>query len=345
MRPNKIRISCLPVAGIENPYQYLMIKGLQTDERLFVQNGIDDRFLGILRTAVIQRPHYIHFDWETSFYYRRHLWMTVINIPFFVLQIYIARYILRCKLVWTPHNIIPHDSAHLSIHRTCRRFFANNMKWIRLFSEVSLSEAMNEFKSKKNKFKIVPEGSYVEYYANSISRLEARKQLNIDDNKLVLLYTGFIRPYKGVAELINEFKKSFPHNTLLIIAGKAANSNYLKKIQSLINENIVVFNRFIKNKELQVFFNAADVVTLPFKKIENSGSVILAMGFRKAIIAPYVGILAERLRNQTELLYTKSLEESFRRLKQLNNQELIRIGEQNFQELSKYQWSDFANIF
>ncbi len=133
----KIRISCLPVAGIENPYQYLM-KGLRADSRLKVQNGIHDRFFGILRTAAIQRPDYIHFDWETAYYYRRQLWMTIINIPFFLLQVYIARYIFGCKLVWTPHNIIPHDSKYLKIHRFCRRFFARKMNWIRLFSKVSI---------------------------------------------------------------------------------------------------------------------------------------------------------------------------------------------------------------
>ena len=173
----KIRISCLPVAGIQNPYQFLMIKGLQTDSRLIVKNGIHDRFFGILRTAIAQHPDYIHFDWETSYYYRRNLWMTIVNIPFFMLQVYIVRYFFNCKLVWTPHNMIPHDSRYIRIHRLCRRFFAKNMQWIRLFSKTSLPAAVAELKCDESKFKVIPEGSYIGYYPNEIDKSEARKSL------------------------------------------------------------------------------------------------------------------------------------------------------------------------
>lgn len=322
-----------------------MIKGLQTDPRLIVKNGIDDRFFGILRTAITQNPDYIHFDWETSYYYRRSLWMTLINIPFFVLQVYLARYVLNCKLVWTPHNIIPHDSKSVNIHQFCRRFFARNVRWIRLFSELSLPGAIQEFKCDKSKFKIIPEGSYVGYYPNKVSRIEARKFLNIDNTKMVLLYTGFIKPYKGITNLIECFKRSFSENVILIIAGKAMNPDYFQSIKKSSNENIMLIDRFIEDDELQFLFNAADVVTLPFKKIENSGSVILAMSFKKAVIAPAMGVLVERLKCQPELLYKESLDHSFDVLKQLNIEKLEEIGERNYHELSKYTWADFAKSF
>ena len=341
----QIRISCLPVAGIQNPYQLLMIKGLQSDPRLLVKSGIDDRFFGILKTAIKQHPDYIHFDWETSYYYRRSLWMTLINVPFFMIQVYIARFIFNCKLVWTPHNIIPHDSKYLKVHQFCRRFFARNMKWIRLFSEISLPAAVAELKCDANKFKIIPEGSYVGYYPNKVGRIEARKYFNIPNDKLVLLYTGFIKPYKGITALIECFKKSFTDNAVLLIAGKVMDAAYFKTVKNSINENIIVIDRFIENDELQLFFNAADVVTLPFKKIENSGSVILAMGFMKAVIAPRIGVLVERLKNQTELLYTESVDDSFKVLKQLTPENLEEIGEKNYQELSKYKCGDFAKAF
>lgn len=302
-------------------------------------------FFGILKTAIKQKPDYIHFDWETSYYYRRSLWMTLINVPFFMLQVYLARYVFNCKLVWTPHNIIPHDSKYLKVHRFCRSFFAKNMKWIRLFSEISLPAAINELKCDKNKFKIIPEGSYVGYYPNKVGRNEARKYFNIPNDKLVLLYTGFIKPYKGITELIECFKKSFTDNAILLIAGKVMNVEYFRTIKESINENIILVNRFIESDELQYFFNAADVATLPFKKIENSGSVILAMSFRKPVIAPKMGVLIERLKNQPELLYNELLEESFKILNELRFEDMEQIGEKNYKELSKYKWSDFSRAF
>ena len=342
---NRIKISCLPVAGIQNPYQFLMMNGLQTDQRLVVKHGIDDRFFGILKTAIKQKPDYIHFDWETSYYYRRSLWMTLINVPFFMLQVYIARYIFNCRLVWTPHNIIPHDYKYKKINRFCRRFFCHNMKWVRLFSDVSLPGAVQEFNCSETKFKIIPEGSYVEYYPNNVPRVEARKYFNISEDKLVLVYTGLIKPYKGILELIHLFKKSFPDDTVLIIAGKAMDADYAASIKKLIDGNIIFIDRFIENNEFQLLFNTADVVTLPFKQIENSGSVILAMSFKKPVIAPAIGVLTERLKNQRELLYKESLEQSFETLKKLKSEKLLQIGEMNFTELGKYKWEDFAKAF
>lgn len=271
--------------------------------------------------------------------------MTLINIPFFTMQVFAARYIFNCNLVWTPHNIIPHDSKHLRVHRFCRRFFARNMKWIRLFSELSLPAAIHEFKCESKKFKIIPEGSYVGYYPDNTNRNEAKKYFNISEDKLVLLYIGFIKPYKGIVELINFFKRSFSDNAVLIIAGKVMDADYFETVKHSLNENVMVINRFIENDELQLFFNAADAVTLPFKQIANSGSVILAMGFKKAVIAPQLGVLAERLKNQPELLYPESLDQSFEVLKKMTRGRLIQIGELNFCELDKFKWNDFAAAF
>lgn len=219
------------------------------------------------------------------------------------------------------------------------------MKWIRLFSEISIPNAVQEFQCSSDKFKIIPEGSYIGYYPNSILPKEARSLLNISENKKVILHLGLIKPYKGIATLIESFLRSLEDNLVLIIAGRVMDVSYLESIKKFINENIILKDHFIKEEELQVYFNAADVVVLPFEKIENSGTVILAMGFKKPVIAPKMGLLMERLKNQTELLYEKSLEQSFEVLKQLSKEKLEQIGENNFQSLSNYKWSDFAKAF
>lgn len=322
-----------------------MINGLKADKRLYVQSGIDDRFFGILRTAIVQRPDYIHFDWETSYYYRRQLWMSLLNLPLFILQILIVKYILGITLVWTPHNIVPHDLKSPGIHKFCRRFFGRNMSWIRLFSEKSIAVAASEFECDPLKFKVVPEGSYVDYYPNRISKEEARSVLNLDFQKKVILFLGFIRPYKGIDTLLKVFKKKTPDNTMLIIAGEVKDPEYFEQLAREQNQNIVFFDRFIHDDELQIFFNAADVVALPFRKVENSGSVILAMGFKKAVIAPKTGSVKERLKLQPELLYQKSLEESLFEIENFDENRLRQIGINNFHSLKDYTWDDFAKCF
>lgn len=338
-----IKIACLPVAGIGNPYQYLMIKGLNSEANINAVSGINDRFFGILRTAIQLKPTYIHFDWITSFYYRRSLWMTFLSIPLFMIQLLIVKYVFNIKLVWTLHNIQPHDLKHHKIHTFCRQFFAKQTSWIRIFSEDSIERAKQALKV-KDKFVVCPEGSYVDYYKNTISINDAKQKLNIKENDFVYLYLGFIKPYKGIENLIENFNKLHIENKKLIIAGNVLNKSYFNKIYTE-NKNIQFVNRFIENDELQYFYKAADVVVLPFNKVENSGSVILAMGFKKVIVAPKMGVLLKRLINQKDFLYKEG--ELFQKLELVfkNKNTLIEKGEQNFEELKKYSWNDFKNYY
>jgi glycosyltransferase involved in cell wall biosynthesis len=338
-----IKIACLPVAGIGNPYQYLMIEGLNSGTKINAVSGIDDRFFGILRTAIKIKPTYIHFDWITSYYYRRSLWMTILSIPIFMIQLLIVRYILNIKLVWTLHNIQPHDSNHNKIHAFCRRFFAKQCTWIRIFSEDSLHRAQKALNI-INKFKVVPEGSYVDYYKNTLNMEEARSRLGLQLDNFVFLYLGSIKPYKGIENLLDSFKILNIENSKLIVAGKSFNLDYLKSL-NFDQPRVQFRDDFIPDDELEQYFNAANVVVLPFNNVENSGSVILAMGFKKPIIAPKIGVVKKRLKNQQDLLYTNDLDFQQIMKETLSRNDLSEIGSINFKELQRYQWSDFSNCF
>ena len=344
----KIKIACLPVAGKANPYQYLMMEGLNASDTINAFNGIDDRFLGIIKTYIKHKPNYIHFDWITSYYQRRKLWMTLLLLPIFIFQILYIRYFTKTKLVWTLHNIEPHDVVHKNLHQNIRKFFAKKTTWIRVFSDASIKRATNYLKISSQKFIVVPEGDYRTAYPNSISKKEARKKLQIDTSKFVMLSLGYIKPYKGLENLIDVFIKLNKEDAILLIAGKSINELYFKKLKHKIGKNtdrIKLVPKFIDENMLQVYYNATDVVILPFQKIENSGSVIMAMGFKKPIIAPKIGVIEKRLVNQKELLYeSNNLSKSIHFIYK-NRDKLNEYGEKNYTELDKYSWNDFNGFF
>ena len=338
-----IKVACLPVAGIENPYQYLMLEGLNSDCRLHAFNGIDDRFFGIMRTAIRYRPDYIHFDWITSYYFRKKLWMTILNIPLFIFQILVVRYVFTIKIVWTLHNIQPHDTRYIGIHSICRRFFASHVEWIRVFARDTGERARNCLQI-NSRFIVCPEGSYRNYYGRTMAKSEARDKLGIVDNPFVFLYLGFVKPYKGIEDLISAFNLLEVPNVKLIVAGKSMNDEYSASL-SCDNHNIIFVNRFIESEELSAFYSAADVCVLPFKKIENSGSAILAMGFGKVVIAIKQGVLKTRLSKQSQFLYEDDNLLDKMRDALLERSRLEEIGKINIQEVEKYSWEEFANHF
>lgn len=318
------------------------MKGLR-EGGLNVYHGDPSKIFGILKTG-LKRPDYIHFDWETNYYQRRTWWMTLINVPIFILQVLFVRYLLGVKLVWTPHNVRPHDAQHIRLHRFCRHFFGSQMAWIRVFSSATVDRIAAELRLSPSRFKVVPEGSYGDYYPNHTTREEARQKLGMSDQQTVFLYMGYIKPYKGIVEMINAFKVQFKEE-VLIIAGQIMDKQYGKEVLSHRSDRILVVDQFISDKEIQLYMNVADAVVLPFRNIENSGSVILAMGFGKVVLAPDMGAVSERLSNQSGLLYKHDIAESFEAWKKLRIEEREAIGMANRRALDKFDWIDFSKLF
>jgi glycosyltransferase involved in cell wall biosynthesis len=167
-------------------------------------------------------------------------------------------------------------------------------------------------------------------------------------DKKVLLYLGLIKPYKGILELMEAFNKiENNEDMLLLIAGKSMDEDYFIEINNKLQTNISIREGFISDEDLQIYFNATDLVVLPFEKIENSGSVILAMGFGKAIVAPSKGVLAKRLHSQLELLYTsKNIQvDDLKRINKYSLSDLESFGNNNKENLSRYTWGDYRQAF
>ena len=146
--------------------------------------------------------------------------------------------------------------------------------------------------------------------------------------------------------LIKSFKKTRLSNQSLLIVGKSRDKTYFKKIKSLTRSehSIKLIDMFVEPDCLQLYFNASDVVVLPFKAIENSGSVIMAMGFSKPILAPKMGAITDRLSYQKELLY-EDLNAGLMHVLNLDRDKLVDYGKQNFKALSNYKWEDFSSVF
>ncbi len=341
-----ITISCLPVAGRENPFQYLMIEGLNACDGIEAQSGINDRFFGVWKTASRQKPDYMHFDWIEGMYARKNLLLMLLNIPVFLFQLWFAQRVAGIQIVSTLHNLEPHNAKRNYLHRYVYRRMLKRCKWIRVFSATTTRHAANLYRIPENTFKVYPEGSFTGYYENTVSSKDARAALGIPENKKVILFFGNLRPYKGIEFLIDAFNRADRKDTMLVIAGKNMDAAYVSKLRSGLPANCILTDSFIPEKKAQIYFNAADIVVLPFTSIENSGSAILAMGFGKVVVAPATGVLPERLSEQPEFLYTDGeLLLTLNKALSLSATELQLIGSRNKEALQKYQWEDFGELF
>src|SRR5581483_9462322 len=109
----------------------------------------------------------------------------------------------------------------------------------------------------------------------------ARAELGLPANALVYLFLGFIKPYKGVEELIEAFRRMDGAPLRLLIVGKPLDDETRRRVEALAvrDARIHTYIDYVPDERLQVYMNAADVSVFPFRKMHTSGSMHLAMSF------------------------------------------------------------------
>ena len=125
------------------------------------------------------------------------------------------------RLVWTVHNTVSHDLPFSDLEQELAQLITQLADVIHVHSEASIAEVEEAFDIPREKVKICPHGSYVGAYPDFVSRAQARSALNIAEDDEVILFTGQVRPYKGVEELIGAFRKILKDHpkALLLVAG------------------------------------------------------------------------------------------------------------------------------
>ncbi len=129
----------------------------------------------------------------------------------------------------------------------------------------------------KGKIKIVPNGLTREYlnHAETFSTINARNQLNISDEKIVL-QVGRLVPRKGhdyvLSALAQLGAKELPLR--YIIVGDGPNRSYLEeKCDELGLRDRVCFTGLLSEEQLHLYYSAADVVVMPSYNVQNAGDV------------------------------------------------------------------------
>ncbi|MEZ4903991.1 MAG: glycosyltransferase [Spirosomataceae bacterium] len=298
------KVVVLPDAGKENPFQYELVKYLQ-------KNGMDvvigqKYTLGSTFRALLKhKPSILYYDWVHSFILGKSLLWSSVKSLVFVLEIICTKYIRHVKIIHTLHNLQNHAGIWLGLERIIYGFFLRQCHQIRVYNEATKAAAMARFGLKEDDLKIIQDLPYHWYYENKYTPEESRKKLNLDSNQFVYLFFGELKPYKGLHDLLEAYAHIAQPNDCLVIAGKSYDSDYFASLQTLANPvpSIIFHHRFIEDSEVQLFFNAADVVVLPFVRIDHSGSIDLAMSFGKPIITLNTAATSQLLAHQSCLLF------------------------------------------
>lgn len=196
--------------------------------------------------------------------------------------------ILGLRTVITAHDVESFvenlESPFLSrwVYHNCNMVIAHN--------KTSLQELTTRIGLPESRIRVIPHGNYLHALRNLPDQKIARAALNIPNKSNVILFFGQIKNVKGLDLLIDSMPlvlQKHP-NTLLLIAGKPWKSDfsvYQSQIERLnIQDNCMLHIRYIADEDVPLYYSAADIVTLPYRRIYQSGVVLMAMSYGKAVL-------------------------------------------------------------
>lgn len=122
----------------------------------------------------------------------------------------------------------------------------------------------------------------------------ARAGLGIPASAPVVLFLGFIKPYKGLGVLLESvarLRAALP-GVVLLVAGEAMNgrAEYDRTIARLgLGPHVRWSGRFVPSDALAAHLAAADVVALPYLEASSSGVLLAAYAHARPVVATSVG--------------------------------------------------------
>ncbi len=334
-----------------NPYQQALADALsacKVNVSIQVPFAMKIRPFSVLRAASrLRMCDLIHLHWTDIFLLASKPWWSVTKSCLFLLELLLLR-LGGAKIVWTVHNIVNHEQYHRQIELFFNKLILRLCDRLIIHCEAARHEVIETYKSLlNNKVVIIPHGHYMNHYENQIGRVHARNLLKIGPKDTVFLHFGAIRPYKGIPQLIEAFRKLKPRQATLLIAGMPHTNDIRAEIEEQCQKDkrIKAVLEFVPSDQIQVYMNASDVVVMPFRDILTSGSVVLAMGFAKAIIAPRLGCIGEVSDEKGAILYDPNVKDGlYGALEEACELDLESMGRHNHVLVSRFDWNEIGKM-
>lgn len=295
---NYIEILMVPDYRSGNPYQTLLAAALK-------DVGVVSDFSNWseLRSRVFSPPKLMHIHWLEPIFTDRTWFRSIGRMLIAMIGLFYFK-AMGSQFVWTVHNIKGHERERSFLNWLANRVVGLLAKHVIVLNTDSLSLLRDARIVKEHRVSLIPHGNYIDAYPRTSNPEKARDKLNISAETRVFLFFGRLRAYKGLEELIVIFQDLQMSNAILLIVGEGERS-VVKNLEKLIvdRSRVRMILKFVPTEEVEFYFEAADIVVLPYKNILNSGSLWLAMSFGKTCVTPKMGSAEDLLDSTNSVIY------------------------------------------
>ncbi|HSX67586.1 glycosyltransferase [Nocardioides sp.] len=193
------------------------------------------------------------------------------------------------QVLWTVHNEIAHDSDWPDAELRVAEVLARRADRILQLHEHTRAHLAAAYDLPAERLVTLPHSSYAGVYPELPSREEARAAVGVPQGVPTVGLIGQLRPYKGVDLLLEAAaiaSRELPDLTV-VLAGRTS-EEHLAEIDALVPEGVrlVRHHEFLADEEIGTWVQACNVLALPYRRILNSGSALMAATLGRPVILP-----------------------------------------------------------
>ncbi|MFF2371014.1 glycosyltransferase family 4 protein [Agromyces sp. NPDC058110] len=238
----------------------------------------------------------VHLHWPELTFLTGRPWRAVARMALFRAGMRVARLRNGTKVVWTVHNVASHERRSTPRLRAMhRRLLTQEVDGLLSLSAGGLEAARDAYPELADRpGTVTPHGHYRLDYDVTLPREQARAERGVGSGAPVVASVGMIRRYKNIPELVRTVVAG-DADVELVIAGKPAGAELADEIRTAAADDprVRLDLAFQSDAAIMAWIRAADVVVLPYRAIQNSGSAILALSADRPVVVPALGAMRE----------------------------------------------------
>ncbi|MDQ3185494.1 MAG: glycosyltransferase family 4 protein [Pseudomonadota bacterium] len=274
---------------LEPSVRYINLRGSHRTSRLRIEKArnLIRYFFAYCFLLFRHRGTAVHV---TGLFSTGSLWISLIEA--WVTRLLTGGYIL------TVHNLLPHD-RHTSVNTKLSYCIYRSARYLMVHTHRMRQDLCRYFAVDPDRVVVVEHG--IDRLLPDIggAREMMRAKLGIRPAERVLLFFGAIVRYKGLDVLLRAFALLTTETVdRLVVAGRCRDRSLFLELQAILEAHprrdaIIWRDGYVDEKEVAPIFHAADVLVMPYRHIDQSGVIFMALATGLRAVVTDVGSLPD----------------------------------------------------
>lgn len=202
------------------------------------------------------------------------------------------------RFVLTVHNLLPHD-AHGGFNRRVYRLIYRLPHTLVVHTRGMRDELQREFGVPPDRIVVMELGIDRIMPPSAGQRDWLRQQCGLDPSRPIVLFFGNVDRYKGLDLLVLAFERlAVDTGAVLVIAGRCRDATLRLELQAQLAPLLTArrafwFDGFAPEEHVLHYFHGADLLAMPYRHIDQSAVVFMALATGLPVVAADVGSLSD----------------------------------------------------